>query len=589
MKQTLQEMTSRMQQAMSARHFDEAARLGEKLVRTHPKRADLQLMTSVAELQGTHLDRGGRRLLSLLDRMDGTDRHLGMVLQNLSAFARARGDYGSVIRAVEKKHARHPSNPFFTEFLASLIAEDERRFAVGRCYSAKLLRAISLLESIPDTAPRAKDARMLLLQLYLYTEMNEKAFALFDKLIAADPENVALRQYRISAWALSGKIDPAVSESLDLISKNATIDTQPYLVVGFLRPQAMPAGAKDHLFKVFDDPKSRHGDRFNAGFALARIAESEGDFEKAFAHYQAVHKVNRANSPFDITRELAEIDQLSQLARDGAEGKTQFARPDPARDAAGPKPIFIVGMPRSGTTLTERIIGAHDDVVAVGETGDLARALSLVVGPGLISEQIGRLTDKAIGEIRKLYLEAMRGYAPDARFVANKTPANFLRVGLIRLIFPDAPVIHCQRNPLAVTLSIYTTPFANAIRYADDLDDLAAYYRGYEKLMAIFGETDGEEQIFDLSYEALVNDPEAEAPRLLAHCGLEWQAKCLEFYRSEKAAKTASLMQVRRPINSDAVDKWQRFAPYIGPLAGLQEADDATGEKKSGSHKIEAA
>ena len=168
------------------------------------------------------------------------------------------------------------------------------------------------------------------------------------------------------------------------------------------------------------------------------------------------------------------------------------------------------------------------------------------------------------------------------KFVVNKTPANFLRVGLIRQVFPDASILHTHRHPLATCLSLYTTPFAIPMRYADDLGDLADYYRAYEKLMSVLFETDRNGTLFDLSYEDLVAEPEQVARDYLAHCGLDWRPECLEFYREEKAARTASMIQVRRPINQDSVGKWQRFAPYIGPLADLAPDEKSVRTKSKG-------
>ncbi len=586
MKQTQKsESLSLMKQAMAAREFDRAAAIGAKLLKTHPKGVELLLMTSVAELQGSQPRRAFPYLTRLTQIVPVTGRHIGMVLQNLLVFARATGDYHSVIALAEKLHRQKRNEPLFAEYLANVIIEHDKSVSAAPTYSPDIMRAIKLLENIPSTFARYYESQKALAQLYIHVEMADKGLALYEKLVAERPDDRFLRLLQISAQALSGQVDPAVCNSLDLIENHNETNSQPYLVVSFLRPQVMPDSAIPFLEEMYADTKQHVQHRVNAAFALARTAEVRQQFETAFEWYNKGHAAHRADVAYDGERELAEIDQIiEQTKRDAARGAGRdaiLAKLAADDDKAAPKPVFIVGMPRSGTTLTERIIGAHSDVHAAGEAGDFARAVVEIVGPGPISAQMQRIDDKAARAIRKKYLAAMKGYAPGAKMVANKTPANFLRLGQIRRVFPDAPVIHCKRHPLATTLSIYTTPFANPMRFADSLQDLADYYRGYEKIMAAFASFDADGQIFDLSYEELVGDPETVAPDLLAHCGLEWQADCLEFYRSRQAARTASLMQVRRPINAEAVDKWQRFKPYIGPLAELAGPEDKATEPGS--------
>ncbi|WP_158091248.1 tetratricopeptide repeat-containing sulfotransferase family protein [Thalassospira mesophila] len=593
MKQMQKDPLSPMKQAMAAREFDKAAAIGAKLVRTHPKNVELQLMTSVAELRGTHPRRAFPRLSKLVQSVPASDHHIGMVLQNLIAFARATGDYHSLTTLAEKLHRQNRNQPLFAEYLANVMIEHDKWMSIAPTYSPDLLRAVDLLESIPPNFGRYAQSQHVLAQLYVRVEMVDKALALYEKMVAKTPDDMTLRHNQIAAQALTGKVDPAVCNSLDLIENHNETNTQPYLVVAFLRPQAMPETALPFLEKIHDDTAQHGLHRYNAAFALARTAEVQQDFQTAFGWYQKGHAAHRAMQAYDGIQEASEIDHIIALSEADFASRQAGSPEEILADLAGaddplsPKPVFIVGLPRSGTTLTERIVGAHSDVYPAGEVGDFARAVAEVVGVGTIAEQMERITPKAARAIRQKYLAAMAGYAPAARMVANKTPANFLRIGQLRKVFPDVPIIHCMRHPLATCLSIYTTPFANPIRFADDLQDLADYYQRYEKIMAAFARTDDTGQIFHLSYEELVADPDTIAPRLLAHCGLDWQAECLEFYRSRQAAKTASLMQVRRPINAESIDKWQRFEPFIGPLAALAGGDDDGG--KSSKRRIQAA
>lgn len=581
--QAKSDIAAEMKKAMSAARFDRAASIGLKLLQTHPKRTDIHIMTAVSEMQGTHFQRAGQRLRRLFLSLEPTDRYFNPVVQNLFKFVQASGDFRSAIEIAEKKHLAEPGQAVYREILAEFIFRHETKISPGRSVSADLDRAIALLEGIPENYPRLREARKLLVKVYLHCERSGKAFDLLDLMIARIPGDKDLRVLQASAFAVSGMVDQAVNANLKLIDDFDDVGAQPYLTIAFLLPRSLPEKALGVLSKIACSEESSAGEVYSASFALARMAEAQNDMKTAFDWYRRGHAANRKASPIDMLAELAEMDRIGEQAREDARQDEVDDRDHVAGIVAvGPKPIFVVGLPRSGTTLCERILGAHPDVFAAGEIGDFSRIVADVTGSGKISEQMQRLDSTMIGEIRNRYLAALNVYDPNAKFVVNKTPANFLRVGLIRQVFPDAPILHTHRHPLATCLSLYTTPFAIPIRYADDLGDLADYYRAYEKLMSVLFETDRNGTLYDLPYEQLVADPEQVARDYLAHCGLEWRPECLEFYREEKAARTASMIQVRRPINGDSVGKWQRFGPYIGPLADLAPDEKPVGKKSKG-------
>lgn len=583
MAQAQTDIAAEMKKAMSAARFDMAASIGLKLLRTHPKRTDIHIMTAVSEMQGSHFQRAGQRLRRLFRSLEPADRYFNPVVQNLYKFTQVSGDFRSSIEIVEQKYISAPGQAAYREILADLIFRQEMKVSPGRSISADLERAIALLEGIPENYPRLRETKKLLVQVYMHCEMSVKAFDLLDQMISETPGDKELRAFQASAFALSGMVDQAVNANLKLIDEFDDVGAQPYLTIAFLRPQSMPENAVDILSKLVCSEDTSAGEVYSACFALARTAEAQNDMETAFDWYRRGHAANRKAWPVDTCAELAEMERIGELVKaDANRQKADGAEPAATIMETGPKPIFVLGLPRSGTTLCERILGAHPDVFAAGEIGDFSRIVVDVTGTGKISEQMERLDGKMIGEIRKRYLAALNAYDPNVRFVTNKTPVNFLRVGLIRRVFPDAPILHTHRHPLATCLSLYTTPFAIPMRYADDLGDLADYYRAYEKLMSVLFETDRNATLFDLPYEDLVAEPEQVARDYLAHCGLDWRPECLEFYREEKAARTASMIQVRRPINQDSVGKWQRFAPYIGPLVDLIPADEPDREKSKG-------
>ena len=567
MTQSQKDIALEMKQAMSAGQFDRAAMIGAQILRLHPKRTDIQIMTAVSDLQGGSVANAGRRLKKLFDSLPLNDRYFGPVAQNFLQYAYQSNDFTSFETAIRKRMSAATQKDWLSYMLADAMFRKELSKSPGMCFAPGLADAIDSLNSIPGTSQTFEDAQMLLARIYLYQEKHMQAFEGLESIVTRNPDGLAARMLLASSYAMAGEVENAVAASLEIIRRNPSFSAQPYLIISFMRPQSMPENAVGVLGSMIDKAELAKGERYKAAFARAKIEEMNGNMKEAFDFYKAGHRANRAERPLHMPRELIELDSLRDMAR-----SAPIAEQISSENENGPSPIFIVGMPRSGTTLTERILGAHPDVHAAGEIGDFAKAVIDAVGRGQISDQLARIDAKAAAKIRKQYLDALRAYAPEKRFVTNKTPANFLRVEMIRRVFPDAPIIHTHRHPLATCLSIYTTPFSIPMRYSDDLGELADYYRGYVALMNACFEADQNGRLYNLSYEDLVSDPEAVAQDYLAHCGLDWHPGCLEFYRAGKVAATASMIQVRRPINQDSVEKWQRFEPFIGPLATL--ADD---------------
>ncbi|MCC9625461.1 sulfotransferase [Thalassospira sp. MA62] len=576
MAQAQNDIAKDLKAAMSTGAFDKAIRIGERLIKKYPKRTDIEIMTAVSEMRADKDTRAGQRLRRLFRNISTNDRFFAPVSQNLVQYAFQTGDFDSVEKVVEDRYRAKPSNSAVAVLFGQVVFQHETRKSPGLSYAPRLSDGLNALAKVSTQDPRYREARKMMARIHLHQQQYADVFAILEDLVTAQPDDLETRLLLASSYAAAGETESAVSNSLELINAAPDFSVQPYNIVAFMKVGALPESAEATLRAILTLPPKTADEHYKAAFSLAKIEESRGNMEAAFDFYKLGHQANRKARPVDMKGELDELIELGNQAKQYAAADAPAIRIDPTKDAPGPRPIFIVGMPRSGTTLTERILGAHPDVFAAGEIGDLARIAQDELAPAATSRQVSLLDQKSAEKIRKRYLEALASYAPDAKFVANKTPANFMRLELIRRIFPDAPIIHTRRHPLATCLSLYTTPFAIPMRFADDLGDLADYYRGYQDLMKVFLETDPNGQIFDLSYEQLVADPEKVAPEFLAHCGLDWRDECLEFYRAKQTAATASMLQVRRPIYKESVGKWQRFEPFIGPLADLKEQADST-------------
>jgi len=236
-------------------------------------------------------------------------------------------------------------------------------------------------------------------------------------------------------------------------------------------------------------------------------------------------------------------------------------------------PIFIVGMPRSGTTLVEQILSSHPRVFGAGELGYMTSAEQLLqnrLGNSVSYPECVRLADSAnIERLALDYVNKIRqDHSPDAEFVTDKMPDNFLRIGLIRILFPRAAIIHCRRNAMDTCNSIYFQIFVSEHPYAYDLQALGYYYLEYERIMAHW-RTEPAINMLEIQYEDLVTEQETHSKRLLQHVGLPWDERCLAFHEHERAILTASNQQVRQPMYQGSIERWKRYSSGLQPLRAV--------------------
>jgi len=299
-------------------------------------------------------------------------------------------------------------------------------------------------------------------------------------------------------------------------------------------------------------------------FALGKAREDVGHYDEAFAAYAAGNRTQQPLSPYDERSD----EQLTSHIRIVFTHEV-CTRDKPARSpASAPTPIFIVGMPRSGTTLIEQIIASHSNVHGAGELPDL----DAVIGEAArargcpfpdLAAQLSAEEFLALGATYRARLAAL---APKAQFVVDKMPANFFYLGMIHRMLPDAKIVHAMRDPMDSCFSCYTRLFTRGLGFTYDFGTLGRYYGRYAALMQHWRDVLPPDRIFDLSYEMLVANFEREARRLLAYVGLPWDDRCLHFYRTVRRVRTASLAQVRQPISQSSVARWEKFHTHVSPL-----------------------
>jgi hypothetical protein len=303
-------------------------------------------------------------------------------------------------------------------------------------------------------------------------------------------------------------------------------------------------------------PNLAHEDRFHLDFALGKAMHDAGRVPDAFAHYSKANALRLKSQPYD-RRDVGKIVDRS-IGAFTAEALASAPGGCDARD-----PIFIVGMPRAGSTLIEQILSSHSQVEGTSELPDLP-LLTRKLGPYpkaiLAASQDER---RALGEEYLKRVSVQR--RTERPLFVDKLPNNWLYVPFIQLILPNAKIIDARRHPLGCCFSNFRQHFARGQAFTYDLEDVGHYYADYVRLMEHVDQVlPG--RVHRVIYERMVEDTEGEIRRLLAYCGLEFEPQVLEFYRTQRAVRTASSEQVRRPIYREATDEWRAYEPYLGPL-----------------------
>jgi tetratricopeptide (TPR) repeat protein len=454
--------------------------------------------------------------------------------------------------------------------------------------------AVEFLERAAAAAQQDPAIRGDLGNAYLTLGRYEEARRCFEAVLASQPTHGAALQGLGNALGILGKPTEALAAFERLLAigpKSAaahfgigTIQTQLGLFApardAFERAVALSPGypayhralAETATF-VEGDPRlaalealSRKENTFPEAqkvelhFALAKAYDDLGRYERAFGHLKRGNTIKRHLIAYD---ETAVTDFFRQIAAAFTPALLQ------ARRGAGHRtelPIFVVGMPRSGTSLVEQILASHPDVFGAGEllfVSDLVAEGHAGAGYPGDAASLSRDTLRTFG---RLYTDRVQILAPQARRVVDKLPANFRHIGLIHLAMPGARIIHVRRDPADTCFSCYSKLFLNGLNYTYDLGELGRYHKAYEALMAHWRAVLPQGALLDVQYETLTGDLAGEARRIVAFCGLEWDARCLSFHETARPVRTLSQLQVRRPLFTTSIGRWRLYEAWLQPL-----------------------
>lgn len=474
----------------------------------------------------------GMRLLADIAVRLGVLEDAEVLLENAVAFApdnvqlrldyiqalRKRQKFAAALAEAEALHARDPESPLFMSHLA-----------IERMQTGDFEGALAVFDRILDKQPH--DPATLTSRGHALKTWGRQSEA-----IAAYKAACAARPEQGDAWyALANLKTYRFSD--EEIARMRSLDATPHLP---------------------------HNDRVHLCFALGKALEDQGDIDASFAFYEKGNQLKRAQSRYTSEGMEAEFDAQKRACA------PQLFADKAGLGNAAPDPIFIVGLPRAGSTLIEQILASHS---LVDGTLELPNILSLAqrlrgrdrADGGSYPDILGTLSGEQLEELGREYIESTRIHRQDAPFFTDKMPNNFRHIGLIKLILPNAKIVDARREPMACCFSGYKQLFAEGQEFTYGLDEIGRYYRAYVDLMDHWDRVlPG--AILRVQHEAVVDDLEAEVRRLLDFCGLPFEEACVNFHETQRAVRTASSEQVRRPINTEGLDAWRKYDDKLDVL-----------------------
>jgi Tfp pilus assembly protein PilF len=437
---------------------------------------------------------------------------------NLAVLQRKAGRFDAALASYQQALDRGVSQPEEVHLNRGVIYSDYLRRDADA--AAELRAALSL-------NPTFVPALLNLANLQEDLARRDEALALYERILAIDPLcHVALARH--------ASLKTAMGPDAQTIERLRTALTH---------PGVQPA------------------DRASLGFALGAALEKAGAYDQAFAAIDEANRQSRLSAgPGGVRYDRDQHERFVDALIATFSTAQRPIEPTPS----SVRPIFVCGMFRSGSTLIEQVLAGHPRVAAGGEIDFLPKAVRTELAP--FPASMSRMTPRHMADLASRYLDTLARLHPGAELVVDKRPDNFLYIGLIKTLFPDARIVHTTRDPLDNCLSIYFLHLDHSMAYALDLLDTGHYYRQYRRLMAHWKSLYGED-ILEVDYDAFVREPHPAVENMLEFCGLDWADGCLSFHERENAVKTASVWQVRQPLYQHASGRSRNFARQLEPLA----------------------
>lgn len=529
----------------------------------------MQLFRSTLKIQPNHLD---------------AQFNLASALVEMGKAAEAISLYGQLI-------GKHPNPARLSFNLAVALHADKRHLEAIDVYEQALhldpkfldalvnvsnlysimgnpIRALERIKNARDHHP--DDIRIMENEasLLLNAGFSAKALTAYEHILSLDPSNQKALGAQIRALHNEGRFEDAQNMATQALEINPEA-TSVLLALSQDRSYTFSEENIRHLKTASVHEKASAEDAVRAGFALASIYNNKAEHKAAFTFYK------QANALCDAQYNWSQTDEQNLFTALTDTFSSKFFETAPSFGHDSNRPIFIVGMPRSGTTLVEQIISSHPQAEGGGELPEISAMVHAL--PKTLNSTspypdcIQKLDAATANGLAEHYLKRLKNVSGTALHVTDKMPGNYLHLGLIAQLFPKARIIHCRRNAVATCFSIYQQNFDGYHPYAYDLTKLGRRYQSYERLMEHW-HTTLPLPILDVFYEELVQDQEQQSRRILDFCNLDWDDRVLAFEKTTRSVQTASLWQVRQPMYTSALKSWHKYEAFLSPLkAALQQ------------------
>jgi tetratricopeptide (TPR) repeat protein len=437
-------------------------------------------------------------------------------------------------------------------------------YAEVLCKRHRHARALEEIGKLLETEPGNRTYRTLQAIACVGLGNHDEAIRIYRELLTETPRAADVHLSIAHALKTLGKQQEAIESYRAAAAFNASFGDA-YWSLANLKTYRFTEEEIARMRRAEEAPETKPVDRYHLHFALGKAFEDRGEYAGSFRHYERGNALKKAEIRFRIEpiERTARL-QVSVCTRD-------FFLSRQGVGCGRPDPIFIVGLPRAGSTLLEQILASHSAVEGTMELADIPRLVHELQGreqidskpryPGVLAE----LTPDQLERYGEKYLADTQIYRTGKPFFIDKMPNNFRHVGLIHLILPNARIIDARREPMACCFSNFKQLFASGQEFTYDIDDIARYYRCYIELMEHWNAVlPG--KILRVQHEDVVENLEGNVRRLLEFCGLEFEPQCVQFYKTERSVRTASSEQVRRPIFKEGLDQWRHFEPWLQPL-----------------------
>lgn len=424
-------------------------------------------------------------------------------------------------------------------------------------------KEIRALEAVVEREPENAEALHNLGVLHDQRRDFAGAENYYRKAIAADSGIIVTRRNLASLLFDQGRHDESRDLYRSLIETNPA-DSDAHYAYGKLTRYEESDPVLIALQHLSENIRKLPADeQIKACFTVAKANHDLGRFDDAFAAFKIGNDLHYRLFPYNEAANFAMLDDVMRCFDKGF-----FATQEPLAIADN-TPIFVLGMPRSGSTLIEQILSSHSDVSGAGEVKYLKQSIQdhLIRDKGTFSNALPSWTREPLAAAANEYLGRLQSHANGRVRVVDKMPGNFAFIGLIHLMIPNASIIHTSRQPMATIWSNYSTLFGDALHYTYRLDVLTRYFEKYRDMMTHWKSTLPKGTFYTLKYERVVNDPENTLRDLFDYLGLSWEPGCLDFHATPREIKTASTVQVRQPLYTSALDAWQNYSDQLAPVA----------------------